>query len=129
MEQVIKRLGQRIRQLRLERGFKSQEKFAAYCGVDRTFMGHLETGRRDFRLSTIIRVADALDVPVADLFLETGSNASEQGRPLTRKLGTGLERKRVLETAATLEAAARTLKALAGVELPQRRSKRKDGNT
>jgi hypothetical protein len=75
-------------------------------------MGHLETGRRDFRLSTIIRVAEALDVPVAELFLEPGSGETAEQAP---RLGAGVERKRILETATTLETAARTLKQLARI--------------
>ena len=91
--------------------------------VDRTFAGHLETGRRDFRLSSIIRVADALDVPIAELFL--GVSGAEQIPKHSRKLGAALERRQILETAATLETAARTLKELAGAELPKRRANQK----
>jgi transcriptional regulator with XRE-family HTH domain len=115
LEDVLKRLGHRIRELRLQRGFNSQEKFADFCGVDRTFMGHLETGRRDFRLSTIIRLADALDVGVADLFLEPGSSVSRHKHPRVRSAA--IDRKRVLETAADLERAAKTLKDVAGGKL------------
>jgi transcriptional regulator with XRE-family HTH domain len=122
-------LGLRIRELRIRRGFTSQEKFADYCGVDRTFAGHLETGRRDFRLSTIIRVANALDVPIAELFLEPGSVGSAAAKSTQmRKSGAGVERKRILETAATLEMAARTLKEIAGMEPAKRPSKAKDGS-
>ncbi len=84
-------------------------------------MGHLETGRRDFRLSTIVRVAEALDVAVADLFLEPGRGPTAQRPSQRRELGAGLERKRILETAAALEGAARTLKELSGVQTPKRR--------
>lgn len=115
---MLKRLGQRIRELRLERGFSSQEKFAEFCGVDRTFMGHLETGRRDFRLSTIIRLADALDVAVAELFLEPGSSISGQKPPDVSTAG--IERRRILETAADLERAARTLKEVAAFSSSKR---------
>jgi DNA-binding XRE family transcriptional regulator len=109
---VLKQLGRRIRELRLEQGHTSQEKFADFCGVDRSFMGHLETGRRDFRLSTITKIAEALDVPIAELFLEPGSGRSAESKP---KPGANLERKRVLETAATLEAAAQTLRQVVGI--------------
>jgi transcriptional regulator with XRE-family HTH domain len=124
VEQILKRLGQRIRELRIERGFTSQEKFADHCGVDRTFAGHLETGRRDFRLSTIIRIAEALNVPIAELFLEPG-NVTAQTAPSERpKSNSVAQRRRILETAATLEAAARTLKQLAApIETPKRSSK------
>lgn len=129
METVLKRLGLRIRELRIRRGFTSQEKFADHCGVDRTFAGHLETGRRDFRLSTIIRVAHALDVPIAELFLEPGDVGSVAAKSAQRrKSRAGVERKRILETAATLEVAARTLKEIAATEPPKRPSKATDGS-
>lgn len=74
MEKIFRQLGQRIRDIRVQRGFASQEAFADYLKVHRTFIGHLETGRKDFRLTTVIRIAEALGVPLADLFtgLETG---------------------------------------------------------
>jgi transcriptional regulator with XRE-family HTH domain len=109
LETVLKRLGQRLRELRIQRGFTSQEKFADYLGVNRSFMGHVKTGRRDFRLSTVIRLADALGVPVADLFLEPGTGAGGQKHSRRRKLVVDMERKRIPETAAMLESAARTL--------------------
>ena len=70
----MRQLGKRIRELRIRGGFASQEAFADYCKMHRTFLGHLETGRKNFRLTTIIRVADALGVTLAELFagLERG---------------------------------------------------------
>ena len=57
----MRRLGERIRQVRTQRGFASQEALADYVKMHRTFIGHLETGRKDFRLTTIIRIAQALE--------------------------------------------------------------------
>jgi transcriptional regulator with XRE-family HTH domain len=68
VEEIFKRLGRRIRELRIERGFKSQEDFADHCNLHRTFVGHLETGRKDFRLSTLIKVSGALGVTMSELF-------------------------------------------------------------
>jgi transcriptional regulator with XRE-family HTH domain len=62
VEDYLRRLGRRIRELRIERGFGSQEDFADYLKMHRTFIGHLETGRKDFRVTTVIRVAEALGV-------------------------------------------------------------------
>lgn len=56
----------------MARGFASQEALAEHLGMHRTFIGHLETGRKDFRLSTLIRVAEALDVELAELFRASG---------------------------------------------------------
>jgi transcriptional regulator with XRE-family HTH domain len=39
-----------------------------YLKMHRSFIGHLENGRKDFRLTTIIRVAEALNVPLSELF-------------------------------------------------------------
>jgi transcriptional regulator with XRE-family HTH domain len=74
VEEIFRRLGRRIREIRIQRGFKSQEEFADYCKLHRTFVGHLETGRKDFRLTTVIRVAEALGVTLEELFagLDTG---------------------------------------------------------
>ena len=65
MEDTLRRLGQRIRELRIARGFKSQEEFADYCKMHRTFLGHLETGRKDFRLTTVIRHRPSIGCNVA----------------------------------------------------------------
>jgi transcriptional regulator with XRE-family HTH domain len=64
----LKRLGNHIREIRIQRGFKSQEEFADYCKLHRTFVGHLETRRKDFRLTTIIRVAEVLGLTMQELF-------------------------------------------------------------
>ena len=68
----------------MKRGFASQEALADYLKVHRTFVGHLETGRKDFRLTTLIRIAEALEVPLADLFI-----GLEADKPLKVKRGTG----------------------------------------
>jgi transcriptional regulator with XRE-family HTH domain len=53
-----------------------QEALADYLKMHRTFIGHLETGRKDFRLTTLIRVAEALGVPLSELFTGLESGAS-----------------------------------------------------
>lgn len=65
----------------MQRGFTSQEAFADYLKVHRTFIGHLETGRKDFRLTTLVRIAEALEVPLADLFI-----GLEADKPVKLKL-------------------------------------------
>lgn len=56
MEDILRRLGKHTREIRIQRGFGSQEEFVDYCKMHRTFLGHLETERKDSRLTTIIRV-------------------------------------------------------------------------
>jgi transcriptional regulator with XRE-family HTH domain len=65
---LLRALGQRIRELRTERGY-SQEGFADKCGVHRTFMGTVERGESNLSFQNIARVATTLDVPLSTLFL------------------------------------------------------------
>jgi len=72
--ELLKALGQRIRELRTERGY-SQESFADKCGVHRTFMGTVERGESNLSFQNIARVAATLGVPLSTLFLGLEQNA------------------------------------------------------
>lgn len=63
------KFGQRVRNLRKDKGF-SQESFADHAGIHRTYMGGIERGERNPTLTTICRLAKALDVSPSNL-LET----------------------------------------------------------
>jgi XRE family transcriptional regulator, regulator of sulfur utilization len=54
--------GQAIRELREERGI-SQEAFALKSSIDRSHYGGMERGERNPSLTSIIKIANALDVP------------------------------------------------------------------
>jgi transcriptional regulator with XRE-family HTH domain len=73
VDDLLKQLGQRIRELRNQKGW-SQEEFADVCGVHRTYMGHLERGEKNLSFRSMMRVAEALGVPLSVLFsgLEKG---------------------------------------------------------
>lgn len=64
---LLRALGQRIRELRTERGY-SQEGFADQCGVHRTFMGTVERGESNLSFQNIVRVASNLGVTLSFLF-------------------------------------------------------------
>jgi transcriptional regulator with XRE-family HTH domain len=53
--------------LRSKHGW-TQEQFAEFCGLHRTYMGHVERGEKNVSLSTVARVANALGVRIAALF-------------------------------------------------------------
>lgn len=78
MKDIQRRLGQRIRELRIKQGFDSQDAFSEFLGLHRTVIGFWETGRKDLRLSTLLRVAEALGVTLSELFagLETGDRSA-----------------------------------------------------
>lgn len=52
---ILKRFGAKMRQLRLEMGL-SQEKFAAKCKLDRTYVGSVERGERNIALRNIEKI-------------------------------------------------------------------------
>jgi len=63
---ILKRFGQRVRELRKEQGY-SQENFAYACGLDRTYMGGIERGERNVALRNIELIADTLEITLTDL--------------------------------------------------------------
>lgn len=72
MEGELQRIvGRNLRHIRLERGY-SQEAFADYMGVHRTYMGAVERGERNLTLQTLERIADFLKVDPLELLTETG---------------------------------------------------------
>lgn len=72
---VLAVFGNRLRELRKERGF-SQEGFAARCGLDRTYVGGIERGERNVALKNIAVIANALGLTISQLMegIDIGSN-------------------------------------------------------
>ena len=66
-DELQKALGQRVRQLRLRKGY-SQEAFADHCGVHRTFMGTIERGETNLSLQNLARIAAGIEITLSKLF-------------------------------------------------------------
>ena len=66
---ILERFGQRVRELRKEQGY-SQERFAAACGLDRTYIGGIERGERNVALRNIEVIAQTLGITLAELLDE-----------------------------------------------------------
>ena len=65
---ITEKIGNRIRELRKESGL-SQEKFAAKIGMDRTYFASVELGKRNISIVNLEKIADGLDISLAELFL------------------------------------------------------------
>jgi len=63
---ILERFGLRLRELRKEQGY-SQERFAAACGLDRTYIGGIERGERNVALRNIESIAQTLGISMAEL--------------------------------------------------------------
>jgi len=66
-QRIIKKIGERIKQFRIERGHSSYEIFAFEHDIDRSQYGKYERGA-DMRLSSLIKVFSALDVTFEEFF-------------------------------------------------------------
>lgn len=65
-DDILKRFGDRIRELRAAQGY-SQESFAAHCGLDRSYYGGVERGERNIALRNIRVIAAGLGLSVSEL--------------------------------------------------------------
>ena len=68
-EAAAKTLGKRIRKLRQDKQW-SQEHLANEAGMHRTYMWGIERGVRNPSLRHLTCIADALGVPIAELFAD-----------------------------------------------------------
>lgn len=64
---IQKLFGNRLKKLRTATGM-SQEKFALYIGMDRTYYSSVEAGKRNISLCNIKKIADGLGVSMSELF-------------------------------------------------------------
>jgi len=60
-------VGQRIKEIRLEKQM-SQEEVANTADMERSFITHIESGRRNISIDTLLRIVDALDTSFYDFF-------------------------------------------------------------
>ncbi len=67
---VAGNLGRNLRRARESRGL-TQEQVAARCGVHATEVSRIEGGRRDPKVSTVERLAAAVEVPPDELLRES----------------------------------------------------------
>ena len=61
------KVGQKIKVLRTKLAY-TQEDLAFKVGVDRSYMGFVERGEKNPTLSTLIKIAHALKIPLVELF-------------------------------------------------------------
>jgi transcriptional regulator with XRE-family HTH domain len=67
MQEVHKKLGKRVAELRRKKGF-SQEAFAHECNFNRSYMGAVERGEKNITLAMTNKIARALKITLAELF-------------------------------------------------------------
>jgi len=68
-KELRKILASNIRGIRLERGM-SQEQLANVCELHRTYIGSVERSERNITLSTLVKLANALNVSAIELLTQ-----------------------------------------------------------
>jgi len=64
---IKQKIGNRIKELRAERGM-SQEEVANTAEMGRSFMTHIESGRRNISIETLQRILTALNLSFKEFF-------------------------------------------------------------
>lgn len=68
-DDFIRALGRRIAKLRHQHNF-SQERLAAETGLDRVAIAYIETGKRKPNVTSLFKIAQALEIDMAELFTD-----------------------------------------------------------
>ena len=71
-------VGERIGALIRLRGYKSVELFAYENDIDKSVLNRLIRGKREVRLSTFLKIIEALEVPLLELGVGTGLLVKEK---------------------------------------------------
>lgn len=83
--QLCQQIGARIAELRRDKGW-SQKQFAQRLNSSIQWISAVETGKQNFRVHTLARLAHFLEVEVVSLFVKPGPEPDgvKRGRPRTR---------------------------------------------
>ncbi len=74
------KIGQRIKELRTERNL-TQEEIAWKAEVDRTFMNHVENGKRNVSVDTLTKIiTNGLELSFKDFFNSELFNGKKRGK-------------------------------------------------
>jgi transcriptional regulator with XRE-family HTH domain len=66
----LKKVGERMRQLRIKKGFTNYENFAYEHELGRSQYGKYENGTEDLRLSSLYKVIESMEVSFEEFFSE-----------------------------------------------------------
>jgi transcriptional regulator with XRE-family HTH domain len=66
---VLKQIGARIKAARKTNEL-SQQSLADAAGINREYLSRVERGTENVSILTLVRIADALDIPVRDLLCD-----------------------------------------------------------
>jgi transcriptional regulator with XRE-family HTH domain len=77
---MLRAIGRRIAEVRAERGM-TQEQFAERFGSSLKYLQRVEAGRQNLSVRSLVRLANALRLRTAELFVAPTTLRSNPGRP------------------------------------------------
>ena len=72
--QVLRTLAERIKFLRWSTGW-TQEQLAERSSIQRSYLADLEQGHRNPSVRTLVKVANAIGIPISSLFVESAKSS------------------------------------------------------
>ena len=81
MENIKFIIGQRIRNYRIQKNL-SQEQLSELANCHPTYIGQLERGEKNATLESIQKVAQALNIPLSQLFEKIEEKQNEESIPI-----------------------------------------------
>lgn len=77
---IQEKIGKRITQIRKDNIKLSQQKFAYEADIERSFLTHIEKGRKNISVGTLERILTALEISFQDFFNDDLFNNSIKKR-------------------------------------------------
>lgn len=74
----LKEIGERLKTLRRARGYQNSDDFAYDHEINRSQYGKYEAGAKDMRISSLLKIINALGVTIEEFFR---GNLDKQGKP------------------------------------------------
>ncbi len=66
---ILKNISKNIKSYRKAKGL-SQEKLAEKCDLHRTYIGAVERAEKNITIKSLVKIANALDINIADLLID-----------------------------------------------------------
>jgi len=68
LDQLQKKIGNKLREIRESKGMKNYEKFAIQNDFSRSHYWNIENGEVNLTLKTLVRILNSLEVKIEDFF-------------------------------------------------------------
>lgn len=83
MRELIQKIGERVRQLRLQKGL-TQEGLASSIPTSPNYLGNIERGEKCMSLEMLLKIKEELGVSLEEFFSVVDPNNNDKSEPLIK---------------------------------------------